>query len=50
MFCIASAVMLALMLVPIAWVHGWKMEKVNHDARDHCIVVLRMVLWSRPIA
>ena len=29
--------MLALMLVPIPWVYGWKMKNVNHNAKDHCI-------------
>ena len=29
--------MLALMLVPIPWLHEWKMKTVIHDARDHCV-------------
>ena len=37
MFCIASVVIQALMLVPILWVHGWKMKTVNHDARNHWV-------------
>ena len=37
MFCTASVAMLALMLVPIPWVHGWKMKNVNHHVSDRCI-------------
>ena len=36
--------MLALMLVPDPWVHGsgWKMKKVNYNARECCIACYTM--------
>ena len=29
--------MLALMLVPILWVHGYEMKYMSYKARDYCI-------------